>query len=311
MPRFSAIVPNYNDAAHIGEALESLAKQNFPFAEILIIDDGSTDNSVAVITKLIANQPRTRLLRNEKNMGVVATLNRGIHEASGDYLFLCSANDTYHPKMTLWCAEMLSQHPDAGIISGNADAWDEAKKMSADARIVPLPQVRALLDPERMVACNRRVGIHFSGGANALRRDLVLQFGALHPELRWHCDWFLYHMLSFSAGCAFVPEAFSTIRLEGKKSYSSGFLNWPQEREVIRSIVRLLKQYPDQAKRFQRSALLPRYDVRELPLLMESSLRWFVSPLLAWRMVAHSVAYKLKYIVPRSVLMACRRYVRI
>lgn len=75
MPSFATIIPNYNCSACIGDAFDSLLSQTRPFDEILIIDDGSTDNSIAIIEKLIVDIPTARLIRNSQNLGVVATLN--------------------------------------------------------------------------------------------------------------------------------------------------------------------------------------------------------------------------------------------
>lgn len=311
MTNYSAIVPNYNDSKNIAASLESLKNQTVPFTEIVVIDDGSTDNSILIIESLIAGIPNTRLLRNEKNMGVVGTLNRGIREVKGDFLFLCSANDTYHAKMVEWCEEMLSVCPGVGMVSGNVAVWDEERGRYDYDMCLPLPQQRACYTPEQLVVHNRKVGVHFNGGANALRRDLVLEFGGLLPELKWHCDWFLNLMIAFRAGCAYVPENFSTCRLQGTKSYSSGRFDWSQEKEIIRAAILTLKRFPREAEMFKESALLPKYDLKAPRLMRDKDLRWFVTPLLKWRMVMHSLTYRMKYIIPRPVLMYFRPFFRI
>lgn len=313
MPRsYSAIVPNYNDCSKIGESLASLAGQTHPFSEIIIVDDASQDNSVEIIEGLIKDIPHARLVRHEKNQGVVGALNTGLREARGEFLFLCSANDTYDTRMVAWCEEMLQQYPDVGIVSGNVAAWEEYKQRFIHAMKLPLPQKRARYTPEDLVARNKKVGVHFNGGANALRRELVLEFKGLIPELKWHSDWFLNLICGFRSGVAYVPENFSTCRLEGKKSYSSGRFDWPQEREIIRASIRIMRQWPQEADRFRRSALLPKYDLRTPALLLaDPEARWYVTPLLMWRMVMHSATYRLKYLIPRPILMYLRPFFRV
>ena len=308
---YTAIVPNYNDGDKINESLASLAAQAFAFHEIIIVDDASSDDSVAIITRLIAAIPQARLLRHDQNQGVVAALNTGLAAATGEYLFMCSANDVYYPHMVAQCEEMLALYPQAGMVSGNVAAFDNRTQTFGHAMKLPLPQKTGYYSPEQFVRRNRKAAVHFNGGANALRTDLVRKYGGLLPELRWHSDWFVNLMIAFDTGFVYSPENFSLCRLEGKKSYSSSRFHWPSEREVIRSAIRLLKKYPKQAALFRASALLPKFDLRALPLLLHKESRWLLTPLLLWRMVIVSLTYRSKYIFPRPFLTALRPFFRI
>ena len=312
MPRkYTAIVPNYNDGDKIHESLASLAAQKFPFHEIIIVDDASTDNSVETITQLISTIPNAKLVQHEKNQGVVGALNTGIAHATGNYIFLCSANDVYYENMVLWCEELLVTYPQAGIVSGNVAAYDQAKQAFTYDMKLPLPQVTAYYTPDQLSWLNRRAAVHFNGGANAIRLDLVRKYGGLLPELRWHSDWFLNLMIAFDTGFAYMPKNFSMCRLEGKKSYSSNRFNWQEEKKVIRAAIRLLKTYPEHGKLFRRSALLPKFELRAIPMFFWKQYRWFLTPLLLWRMVMYSLTYRSKFIFPRPLLTALRPFVRL
>jgi len=309
--RYSAIVPNYNDSKKIGESLSSLVSQTMPFHEIIIVDDASTDDSYEMVAHLIKSIPQAKLLRHAQNKGVVGAINSGIAEATGDFIFLCSANDIYYPMMVEWCDDMLERYPQAGIVSGNVASFDQETQKFTYAMKLPLPQRREYYTPEQLVARNRKVGVHFNGGANALRLDLVREFGGLREPLRWHSDWFLNLMIAFRTGVAYVPENFSICRLEGKKSYSSNRFFWPLEREVIRDSLITLKMFPREAELFRKSALLPKYDLRAPAIFLSRQFHWFVTPLLVWRMVMHSLTYRMKYIVPRPFLMYFRPFFRV
>lgn len=308
---YSAIVPNYNDGSKIAESLQSLLAQKLPFHEIIIVDDASTDNSVDIIMPLIAGLPHVRLVRHRENGGVVAALNTGIHTATGEFIFLCSANDTYYPMMTKWCEEMRERYPQAGIISGNVAAYDQQKQKFTYSMKLPLPQVRSYYAPGNFVQQCRKAAVHFNGGANALRADLLREIGGLRAPLRWHSDWFVNLMLAFRAGVAYVPENFSMCRLEGKKSYSSNRFHWPNEREVIKSSLEAMAEFPAEAAMFRHAALLPKYDLRALSIISDKKFRWFITPLLWWRIIGFSMAYRLKYIIPRPVLMYLRSWFRL
>ena len=311
MTRYTAIIPNYNDGGKIHESLTSLAAQELPFHQIIIVDDGSTDNSIAVIEEFIAHIPSARLVRHAKNMGVVEAINTGIREADSDFIFLCSANDVYYPMMTAWCEEMRLRFPQAGIISGNVAAYDQKKQRFTYDMKLPLPQHTTFYSPAELAEHNRRAALHFNGGANALRLDLVREFGSLRETLRWHSDWFLNLMIAFRTGVAYMPENFSMCRLEGEKSYSSNRFHWPSEKIVIAESIRLLGDYPEHARLFRRSALLPKFQIEAVPMFLRKDMRWFLTPLLLWRMVMFSLTYRSKHIIPRPILTFLRPYFRL
>lgn len=306
---FAAVVPNYNDGKKIGESLASLAAQEHPFDEIIIVDDGSKDDSVAIIRELIKTIPQARLIESPQNQGVCGAINLGLTNVKSDYVFLCSANDFYQPNMVAIADNMFADYPQAGIVSGNVAAFDQQKQSFDYDMKLPLPQVKRFYSPAEFAAQNRKVGVHFNGGANALRMDLVREFGGLRPALRWHSDWFLNLMCAFRAGVVYVPENFMVCRLEGTKSYSSNRHHWPTEREVIRASLASIHEFPQEAKFFKESALLPKYDLRALPLMLSDG-RFLLSMLMVWRMKMHSLTYWTKRVLPRPLLMALRPFVR-
>src|SRR4051812_25106257 len=91
-PSVSAIVPMFNAASFIGEALESIFRQTRPVAEIIVVDDGSTDASVAIVSRY----PMVKLLR-KAHTGIGETVNEGIRAATGDILSFLDADDRWLP----------------------------------------------------------------------------------------------------------------------------------------------------------------------------------------------------------------------
>src|SRR5260221_12258836 len=93
LPTLSVFVPNYNHARYLPECLQSLLDQSIEPLEIIVIDDCSTDNSIAVLEDIVRRNPRVSFVRNEKNMVVLRTLNRALEMARGEYIFLPGADD--------------------------------------------------------------------------------------------------------------------------------------------------------------------------------------------------------------------------
>lgn len=95
-PLVSVIITNYNYARYIGEAIESVLAQTYKKIEILIIDDGSQDDSDKVISEYSQKYSNITYIR-QKNMGVVSSRNKGIEKAKGDYIVFLDGDDKFPP----------------------------------------------------------------------------------------------------------------------------------------------------------------------------------------------------------------------
>jgi glycosyltransferase involved in cell wall biosynthesis len=95
-PKLSVILPCYNAAEFLPKAISSILAQTFTGFELIIIDDGSTDSSTEIISK--QKDPRIRVIRNEKNLGLIETLNIGFASAKGEYIARMDADDISRPE---------------------------------------------------------------------------------------------------------------------------------------------------------------------------------------------------------------------
>src|SRR5262245_27479734 len=115
MSRLTAIIPNYNHGRYLPRAIRALADQRPAADEILVIDDGSSDDSIAVLRSFAEGVPTLRIIRNSQNCGPILTLNRGIAEARGDYIYLGAADDIALPGLFSTGLKLLELHPDAAF----------------------------------------------------------------------------------------------------------------------------------------------------------------------------------------------------
>src|SRR5438128_5853882 len=90
-PTLSVVIPNYNHSAFLPRALTALGEQSKQLLEAIIIDDGSTDNSVEIIERFATKYPAIKLHRNVKNQGSLVSVATGISLAKGDYLYFGAA----------------------------------------------------------------------------------------------------------------------------------------------------------------------------------------------------------------------------
>lgn len=113
---FSVVIPLYNKEKQIANTLRSVLSQTCQDFEVVVVDDGSTDNSVTEVRKI--QDPRIRLI-SQKNAGVSAARNHGIEEARGKYIALLDADDEWKPDFLATQATLINKYPDCSIFATN------------------------------------------------------------------------------------------------------------------------------------------------------------------------------------------------
>lgn len=112
----SVVIPLYNKESLVGDTIKSVLNQTFQDFEIVVVDDGSTDNSVSEVEKI--NDPRIRLVR-QQNAGVSAARNRGIEEAKGEYIAFLDADDQWDKYYLETQENMIERFPECSLFATN------------------------------------------------------------------------------------------------------------------------------------------------------------------------------------------------
>jgi len=113
MPNVSVILPAYNSANFLKEAVESIVHQTLQDWELIIIEDGSTDETALILNGF--SDPRIRCLKNEVNKGLVYSLNRAIDISSGRYIARMDADDISQPERLEKQVNFLDNHPEIAV----------------------------------------------------------------------------------------------------------------------------------------------------------------------------------------------------
>jgi len=121
----SVVLPCYQAEAFVGDALDSLLGQSYAHLEILALDDGSTDGTRGILEGAAAADARVRVLVNGENRGLIATLNRGVTEARGEFIARMDADDLALPRRFERQVGYLVDHPDVGVLGSGAELIDE------------------------------------------------------------------------------------------------------------------------------------------------------------------------------------------
>ena len=95
----SIIVPVYNAEKYLEDCIRSVLKQTYTHFELILVEDGSTDNSREICRRASMDDIRILLIKQERNQGVSRARNAGIEAAKGKYLFFLDSDDTIHPQL--------------------------------------------------------------------------------------------------------------------------------------------------------------------------------------------------------------------
>lgn len=174
----SVVIPAFNSAEFIGEAIGSALAQSLPVSEIIVVDDGSTDQTADIAAKLGA-----RVIRQE-HAGISAARNAGIRAAKHDWIGFLDADDVWELKKIEYQWAAICRHPDTGLVSCNVSQWRHGSASPAaangvandEASMVYIRLAQGSFLIERMT---------YNSPAMLIRRDLLLSVGLFDEQVRY------------------------------------------------------------------------------------------------------------------------------
>lgn len=133
--RFSVIIPLYNKAPYIEKALRSVMAQTFTDYELIVVDDGSTDDSAINAERVLSESSVHHKLIRQENAGVSMARNNGVAQSKGDYLCFLDADDWWALNFLQEISKLIEEYPDAGIYGTNYTIVNETKHKT---RVAPI-----------------------------------------------------------------------------------------------------------------------------------------------------------------------------
>jgi GT2 family glycosyltransferase len=140
-PTFSVIIPAYNSATTLTRAVESVITQSWPADEVIVIDDGSTDDTLQV-ARGFGDQVR---VIHQSNAGVSVARNRGAEAATSNWLAFLDADDWYYPDRLRWHAEWIARDGSLDFLTGDYEYRSEDGCLAGTSMVLH-PSGRAMLD---------------------------------------------------------------------------------------------------------------------------------------------------------------------
>ena len=249
-PTVSVVIPAYNAADLLPDTVESVLAQTYPAVEVIVVDDGSTDNTPDVME---AYTPAVRYIRKE-NGGSASARNRGIREATGTYIALLDADDLWRPTKLTQQVAQLQAHPDL--------RWSYTNWLHADAQtgetLYRADQVMPQPDGDVLRPLVGRLFIPPS--TELIRRDVFDAVG-LYDESRLHRiseDWELSLRIAERYPVGYIAEPLVVRRRHAGKKTST--MNLDHALESRRAIIeKAIRRNPDRLADRRDAALANLY----------------------------------------------------
>ena len=210
-PTLSVVVPNYNHGKLISRAVTALLAQERPPDEIVIVDDGSTDDSLRVIEALAAGTKAIRVIANRTNEGATAALGRGLDACGGKYVYFAAADDWVLPGFFATVLPVLERHPQAGLACGESHLVSGHTGEPIGVRPAVRPSNRTdYFAPAATATLLKRIDNWILTGSAIFVRDRVVAAGGFAADLGSFADGYLARKVALTHGFCFVPRPMAT-----------------------------------------------------------------------------------------------------
>ncbi len=214
--KLSVIIPLYNKEAEIGRALRSVLGQTCTPVEIIVVDDGSTDGSAAVVE--MTASPIVKLVR-QSNAGVSAARNRGMAEATGDYYAFLDADDEWEPRFLEKIDELIVKFPGCGLYCSGFDIVRGGKSYPAAQ-----PPEEGIVENYFEQAMSLYIA---SGSSSVIPASVIKEAGGFPEGMKLGEDQYMWTKIALSHPVCFTPERL--VRVHTASSNRSSAIYTPEQ----------------------------------------------------------------------------------
>ena len=228
MVQVSVVMPVYNFASFLGDALKSILAQTFTDFELIVVNDGSTDPRVGELLREAAAEDRRVKVREQENSGLTRSLNRAIPGAQAPLVARMDADDLSHPERLALQVACLSAHPEVGLVGTYSQAIDE------EGHSLPIGVKDLPAEPEEFAGFLRSGKGKFVHGSALFRKEIWEKAGGYEETLTFAQDSELWQRMSRFAKVGVIPRILYFSRLHpGQVTFSRLHLKMQVQRLIL------------------------------------------------------------------------------
>lgn len=208
-PFFSVVIPLYNKADVVRRTLQSVQRQEFRDFEVIVVDDGSTDNGARIVEDFSDLMHMTLRLFFQRNSGVSAARNKGIREAAGRYVAFLDADDVWRANHLLMLFKTIQLFPEVAIVGSGYE-------QCAGNRILFTREHGRPRCCDLFSVCAYAPLLHTS--ATAVRREVLEQVGGFDMRHGLYEDWELFFKVAMEGCCCLTGKNTSVYEQDSSLS---------------------------------------------------------------------------------------------
>jgi glycosyltransferase involved in cell wall biosynthesis len=223
----AVVLSNFNHGRYLRDSMGAICSQTRAADEIVVIDDGSIDDSVEIIEEFVARYPTIRFLKNASNVGLQTSMARALSVVTADYLVWAASDDRLLPEFLERSMIVLERHPEAGlcfselaVLRGDSGRIERFAEITAVAHIFDLADLPEYLGPAELERRMRRAYLPMTSNSVIVRRAALLASGGYRTRLEWYADSFAYAVVALRHGACVVPRTLALLRAN-PESYSA------------------------------------------------------------------------------------------
>lgn len=205
-PEVSVIVPLYNESSRIARALSSVLAQTFSNFEVIVVDDGSTDDGVEVVRRF--DDPRIRLIQ-QRNQGVSAARNRGIGAARANLVAFLDSDDEWRPDFLSKVIDLSNKYPDAGAYATAVSLLNLKSAKRQQFRLLPSTHWEGIVSNYFRSLVNGNSIIYSS--SVAIPKRILLEMDCFKIDVRWGEDQDLWGRIALKYPIVFTTSCCAII----------------------------------------------------------------------------------------------------
>jgi glycosyltransferase involved in cell wall biosynthesis len=225
-PLCSVIIPAYQAGGFVAQTIQSVLDQTYPAVEVIVVDDGSTDDTADVVAGF---GDAVRLCR-QANGGPSAARNTGLGLAQGEFVAFLDADDWWVPERLARCVAFLTEHPDIDVVT--TDAWLVDEDVVSDRRFYGDYNAFEFPDPPEQLGAI--VDVNFVFVSALMRRELVDRTGPFDPAFRGTEDYDMWiRMLRGGATFGLLREPLAYYRIRAESLSRDPSRQWTQHLNVL------------------------------------------------------------------------------
>ena len=246
MPTIAVIIPNYNHGHLIEKSILSTFQQSVPPDEIIVVDDGSTDDSVTRLIKLEKEIPILKLVLFKENKGTLRAGTLGVQNAKSDILMFRAADDILPPDSIKHGRDAFEKYPRSKIAFGEilffrentSEGTVETLALSEETEFFSADSLLRLWKPD----------FNLPEPACFVKKSAFLEQGGLWEEAKWYSGWLCFTSIAFKHGLTFIPEVLNSFRLDANSYGTANLRNRKVQRDVLRFLIEQVMSFDRELK---------------------------------------------------------------